>query len=100
MKLTSGKISFTFVQNLQENVDNFHKEGINNFGKMISKEKGGMLNFWHPNYVEFLNCIVRRHRKPLSTVYIYLSNSVGWSTLPVDETFKEIAVTFHLTLNE
>lgn len=67
---------------------------------MISKEKGGMLNFWHPNYVEILYCIVRRHGKPLSTVYIYHSNSVDWSNLPIDKAFKQIAATFHLTLNE
>lgn len=71
--MSSGTVSFTLVENLHDNADSFHREGINNTAGMVCKEKGGMLSFYHPNYVKILYCIARR--QSLSTPYLYCSNS-------------------------
>jgi len=79
--MSSGTIYFTLVENLQDDADSFHREGLNNVAEWLTRRKAAcstfVFNFHHPSYVEILYCVVRSHRKPLSTLCVYLSNLIG-----------------------
>lgn len=88
--MSSGTIFFTLVEELQGDADSIPRA----VSRAVSKQQGGTLNFYH--YVEILYHIVRRHRKPLSTVYLTIViQQVRGCPLSI-KPFKQVAVPFQL----
>lgn len=37
--MSSGTVSFTLVENLHDNADSFHREGINNIAELFARSE-------------------------------------------------------------